>query len=111
MRQFKKIGFTLAFCTALAVSNLVQCQEPTGHDLMMKSDCMTCHKPDMRLVGPSFQEIAAKYKDQTDAADKLTDKVIAGGTGVWGQIPMMAHPNLPKEDVKKMVEWILAQQQ
>ena len=88
---------------------MAQCQEPAGHDLMMKSDCMTCHKVDARLVGPSFQEVAAKYKGQADATDKLADKIIAGGAGNWGQIPMMAHPALAKEDVKKMVEWILMQ--
>lgn len=109
MKQFKKVGFTFAFCTALVFAASAQAQETTGHDLMLKSDCLTCHKVDMRLVGPSFQEIAAKYKGQADATDKLADKVIAGGTGVWGQIPMMAHPTLAKEDVKKMVEWILLQ--
>ena len=109
MLRSKNIGFTLVFVSLLAFSLQVQCQEPSGHDLMMKSDCMTCHKVDMKLVGPSFQEIAAKYKGQADVVDKLTEKVIQGGTGNWGQIPMMPHPALAKEEVKKMVEWILSQ--
>lgn len=109
MKHLKKIGFTFVFCATLVFAALAQAQETTGHDLMLKTDCLTCHKVDMRLVGPSFQEIAEKYKGQADAPDKLVDKVIAGGTGVWGQIPMLAHPTLAKEDVKKMVEWILLQ--
>lgn len=107
----RKLNFAAPLLLALLVlfSPIVQGQAPTGHDLMMKSDCMTCHKLDMKLVGPSFQEMAAKYKGQADAVDKLVEKVIQGGSGNWGQIPMMPHPALAKEDVKKMVEWILAQ--
>lgn len=107
--RLKNLSAVFLLGSALIFSSLAQCQETTGHDLMTKSDCMTCHKLDMKLVGPSFQEIAAKYKGQAEATDKLVEKVIAGGTGNWGQIPMTPHPALAKEDVKKMVEWILSQ--
>ena len=101
----KLIGLTLMACLISTFS--FQNANATGEELMKKSDCFTCHKTDAKLVGPSFKEIAAKYK-ATDV-DSLADKVIKGGAGVWGQIPMTAHPALKKEDVKKMIEWILTQ--
>jgi cytochrome c len=78
-----------------------------GLTLIEKSDCMACHATRQKSVGPSFHEIALKYKDQPDIVDSLINKVIDGGSGVWGQSPMSAHPQLAKEDVEKMVGYIL----
>ncbi|MEO6453655.1 MAG: c-type cytochrome, partial [Ginsengibacter sp.] len=71
------------------------------------SDCYTCHKPLQPLVGPSFAAIAKKYKGQPGTVDKLTGKVIKGGGGVWGHVPMTPHTQLSKEDVAEMVRYIL----
>jgi cytochrome c len=77
-----------------------------GLALVAGSDCLTCHKADSKLIGPSYQEIATKYKE-TDT-DLLADKIVNGGSGVWGDIPMAAHPGLDKENAKKMVKYILS---
>lgn len=79
-----------------------------GKALIEGSDCRTCHKDDTKLIGPAYQEVAKKYAGQADAVDNLAKKVMAGGTGVWGQIPMAAHPALSEEDAKAMVTYILS---
>lgn len=78
---------------------------PEGLTLIQGADCLTCHKEDARLVGPSYQQVAAKYTEAD--IDMLADKIIAGGVGTWGQIPMTPHAGLSKENAKKMVEYIL----
>lgn len=77
--------------------------------LMQKSDCLVCHKTDQKLVGPSFREIADRYKDDPDAVKTLTEKVINGGSGAWGQIPMAPHANLSATEAEEIVKWILEQ--
>ncbi len=79
-----------------------------GKALIEASDCRTCHLDKDKLIGPSYIEVAKKYPN-TDANVKLlSSKVMAGGTGVWGQIPMVAHPNLSAEDAEAMVKYILS---
>lgn len=75
--------------------------------MLTDNGCMTCHARDKKVVGPSFVDIAAKYKDQDDATGKLTAKIQKGGSGVWGAIPMPPHPTLSDDDAKAMVQWIL----
>jgi cytochrome c len=76
-------------------------------ELAGKSNCMACHHIDKKLVGPSYQEIAARYKADGSAESKLAEKVKKGGSGVWGAIPMP--PNaLKDEDLRALVKWILA---
>jgi len=81
---------------------------PVGKDLISKSDCMSCHQEDKKIVGPSFLDIAKKYKADKKNIDYLSSKVIKGGKGVWGQIPMNAHPNLSKKNTDKIVTYILS---
>ncbi len=76
-----------------------------GLALEAKSDCATCHKLDDKLVGPSFREIAARYTEKD--IDMLAGKVIKGGAGNWGQVPMSAHPQLTEADAKTIVKYIL----
>ncbi|MFX1673888.1 c-type cytochrome [Paraburkholderia sp. A2WS-5] len=70
--------------------------------------CMGCHAVDRKLVGPSFKDIAAKYKGDAGAQGKLEKKVRDGGAGVWGAVPMPAHPRMSAGDVKDVVAWVLA---
>ncbi|MDC6131326.1 c-type cytochrome [Burkholderia gladioli pv. alliicola] len=70
--------------------------------------CMGCHAVDRKLVGPSFKDVAARYKNDPGAAAKLEKKVRDGGSGVWGVIPMPAHPGMSDADVKAVVKWVLA---
>ncbi len=79
-----------------------------GLDLAAKSDCFTCHKLNETSVGPSYAAVAAKYKGQPGIADSLAGKIIKGGAGVWGTVPMTPHPTLSKEDAKSMVAYIMS---
>ncbi len=76
-----------------------------GKQLIAGMDCLTCHKEDAKLVGPSYQDVAAKYTEAD--IDMLADKIINGGKGNWGEIPMTPHAGMSKENAKKMVEYIL----
>ena len=75
--------------------------------LMSKSDCKVCHQPNTKSVGPSFADISNKYKGQSGALDKLVKKVLEGGSGVWGEVAMAAHPALPVADAEVIVKYIL----
>ncbi|MDR5737031.1 c-type cytochrome [Caballeronia sp. LZ019] len=70
--------------------------------------CMGCHAVDRKLVGPSFQQVAQKYKGDAQANAKLAKKVKDGGAGVWGSIPMPSHPAMKDGDIKTVVAWVLA---
>lgn len=79
----------------------------SGQQIIETLDCTACHSVNERMIGPSYQEIAAKYSDKD--IEMLASKIIEGGSGVWGGVPMSAHPQVSKEDAKKMVEYILSQ--
>ena len=74
--------------------------------LAKKHNCLACHTTDKKLVGPSYKDVAKKYKGQNVAA-KLQEKVKKGGQGVWGPVPMPPNPAVPDKDIKELVEWIL----
>ena len=76
--------------------------------LAKKYNCLTCHATDKKLVGPSYQEVAAKYKGDAGAEAKLVAKVKNGGSGAWGQVPMPPNATVPDADIKTMVKWVLA---
>src|ERR1700761_125284 len=89
-------------------------QKPTaaelaqGKELLTKSDCLSCHKFDVKLVGPAYNDVAKKYPATEANYDLLANKVIKGGSGVWGQVPMVAHPNLSYDDAKKIIKYVLS---
>jgi cytochrome c len=62
-----------------------------------------------KIVGPAYKDVAKKYKSDAKAVEKLTAKVKNGGSGVWGAVPMSAHANLKEDQIKPMIQWILAQ--
>ena len=68
---------------------------------------MGCHAMDKKVVGPSYKDIAAKYKGQPDAVDKLVKKVRVGGGGVWGAVPMPGNNRISDADSKTVIQWIL----
>ena len=80
----------------------------TGYKLISASDCKSCHIIDKKSVGPSYRDIAQKYKGDASAVDKLAQKVIAGGGGVWGDHAMSAHPQISPNDAATMVKYILS---
>ena len=79
-----------------------------GKLLISQSDCRTCHRDDYKLVGPSFKEIAIKYAAQKTAVNYLSEKIIKGGGGVWGEVKMQPHPTITKTDARKMSKYILS---
>jgi cytochrome c len=78
-----------------------------GLNLIAKSDCFTCHKLREVLVGPPYGEVAKKYANTPENVNMLADKIVKGGQGVWGQVPMLPHSSISKEDAVKMVKYIL----
>ena len=77
-----------------------------GLNLIAKSDCFTCHKLRDVSVGPPYGEVAKKYANTPENINLLADRILKGSQGVWGTVPMLAHP-IPKEDAIKMVKYIL----
>ncbi|WP_221393758.1 ThuA domain-containing protein [Dyadobacter sp. NIV53] len=78
-----------------------------GKKLIEASDCKGCHSTDKKSIGPAYREVAAKYKGDGTAVERLTKKIISGGAGVWGETPMAAHPQLSASDAAEMVKYIL----
>ena len=76
-------------------------------DLAQKKNCMACHAVDKKVVGPGYKEVAAKYAGQPDAVDKLAQKVIKGGAGVWGPVPMPANAQVSEAEAKQLAQWIM----
>ena len=79
-----------------------------GKELISKSDCLACHRLQDKAVGPSYADVAAKYSYSKSAVQNLAGKIVSGGSGVWGQIPMTPHPNITSENAQKMVTYILS---
>jgi len=77
--------------------------------LAKKHACFACHTLDKKMVGPSYKEVAAKYRSDKEAAAKLAAKVKNGGQGVWGNVPMPPNAAVPDADIKALVGWILSQ--
>jgi cytochrome c len=78
-----------------------------GLGLLAKSDCLTCHKVDEKIVGPTYRDVANKYENTSDNIKMLAGKIIKGGTGVWGAEIMTPHPTVSQEDAEAMVKYIL----
>lgn len=79
-----------------------------GMELAQKKNCLACHDVATKKVGPAYKDVAAKYKADKTAEAKLAEKVIKGGTGVWGQVPMPAN-NVTPDEAKTLVKWVLSQ--
>lgn len=79
-----------------------------SEDLAKQKACLACHQADKKLVGPSYKDIAAKYKTDKDAEKKLAAKIRAGGVGVWGQVPMPANPAVSEAEAVTLAKWVLA---
>ena len=95
-------AMTAAFATFAAGPALADAE------LAQKKNCMACHAIDKKLVGPAYKDVAAKYAGQKDAVDKLAVKVLKGGSGVWGPVPMPANPQVTEAEAKQLVQWIMA---
>ena len=100
-------AFALIACGLIAsAASLPALANP---QLASAKNCMACHAVDKKLVGPSYKDVAAKYANQKDAVDKLSAKVIKGGAGAWGPVPMPANPQVSEAEARQLVSWILSQ--
>lgn len=93
----------------ITVGILVSVSAPSfaSREIASKNACMGCHAIERKIVGPSYKDIAAKYKGQPDAVDKLVKKVRVGGGGVWGAVPMPGNSRISDADSKTVIVWIL----
>ena len=99
----KKIAFALTL-TVAAIAPAMADQA-----LATAKNCMACHAVDKKLVGPAYKDVAKKYAGDKTAADKLAAKIMKGGSGVWGAIPMPANPQVNEAEAKKLAAWVLSQ--
>ncbi|MBL8512221.1 MAG: c-type cytochrome [Betaproteobacteria bacterium] len=98
---------TLMFVSSVAFAQDAKLNAKAAEALSETYACNECHQLDMKVVGPSLKEIAARYKTDKDAPTKLVEKIKKGGSGAWGQVPMPPN-NLKDEDLKTLVAWILS---
>jgi cytochrome c len=75
--------------------------------IIANSDCRTCHLIDEKNIGPAWRDVANKYADSANAIQYLSHKIINGGSGVWGQVPMAPHPNMSQEDAETLAKYVL----
>ena len=104
----KKTEETAAAPAATASNDLSANPDYTkGLALVAGSDCLTCHKTSEKNIGPAYKDVAAKYENTEENVKMLATKVIKGGSGVWGAVPMTPHPQISQEDAEAMIKYVL----
>jgi len=98
----------LPLSAAFVIACMLAAPAWANPQLAQSKNCMSCHQIDSKLVGPAYKDVAAKYAGQPDAAGKLAQKVMKGGAGVWGPVPMPANPQVNEAEAKQLVQWILS---
>ena len=91
----------------VALSAVVASPAFASADLAKQKNCLACHAADKKLIGPAYKDVAAKYAGQKDATAKLAQKIVKGGSGVWGAVPMPANPQVSEADAKALATWIM----
>jgi cytochrome c len=99
---------TILVVISLAAAALAS---PASADLQLanKKNCMACHQIDKKLVGPAYKDVAAKYAADKEAVGRLAAKIMKGGSGVWGPVPMPANPQVSEAEAKQLAAWVLTQ--
>ena len=92
---------------ALVAAAAVTAPALADQALATAKNCMACHATDKKLVGPAYKDVAAKYKDDKGAVDMLAAKIMKGGAGVWGPVPMPANAQVNEAEAKKLAAWVL----
>ena len=93
---------------AAAVAALASNAALANEQLAKEKNCLACHAVDHKVVGPAYKDVAAKYKGDKSAEGKLATKIMKGGGGVWGQVPMPANPQVSEAEAHKLTQWILS---
>jgi cytochrome c len=99
----KRSVLICAVCAALVSGSAL-----ANADLARARNCMACHSVGNKVVGPAFKDVAKKYVGQSDAEDKLAQKVLKGGSGAWGPVPMPANAQVSDAEAHTLVKWILS---
>ena len=103
----KALMVTIALAGSMLFAG--QANEDDAKALAQKSGCLACHSVEAKVLGPAYKDVAAKYKGDKGAEARLVAKVKAGGSGVWGPMPMPANsPQVKDEDIKTIVHWVLS---
>lgn len=99
-----------ALLAALVVGAVPAQPAQASEAIAKKARCVACHAIDKKMVGPAYRDVAAKYRGDADAPQRLAEKVRQGGAGVWGQVPMLPHPadRISDDDLKAVIGWVLA---
>jgi len=99
----------LLLIATLVAGSAISAEAMANAQLAKSKNCMACHSVDAKIVGPAFKEVAKKYAGQKDAEAKLTQKVLNGGAGVWGAVPMPANKGQVSEaEARELVKWVLS---
>ena len=105
----KSVILSIAMVGAFVANQAQAADAKAAEALAQKSGCLACHGVEKKVVGPSYKDVATKYKGDKGAEAKLVAKVKAGGSGVWGPVPMPANsPQVKDEDIKTIVQWVLS---
>jgi cytochrome c len=99
MKLLPLVTFALVFAATAPVF--------ASADLAQKKNCLACHQVDKKLVGPAYKDVAAKYAGDKEAANRLAQKIMKGGSGVWGPVPMPANPQVSEAEAKQLAAWVL----
>jgi cytochrome c len=96
--------------TLFALAAAVSITTPVLADqaLAQAKNCLSCHSIEKKIVGPAYKDVAKKYAGQKDAADKLASKIMKGGAGVWGVVPMPVNSQVNEAEAKKLANWVLS---
>ena len=92
----------------IVIASMAAAPARANPELAQKKNCMACHAIGQKVIGPAYKDVAAKYAGQPDAAPRLAQKVMKGGTGVWGAAVMPANPQVSEAESKQLVQWILS---
>jgi cytochrome c len=103
----KRYSIVLAVGLSVAGGAHAVLDNAAAEAMMKKNSCAACHEIDKKLIGPAFQDVAAKYRGYKGAADVLRDKVSKGGTHIWGEAAMPPNVLASDADIRELVDWIL----
>ena len=105
----KSVILSIAMVGAFVANQAQAADAKAAEALAQKSGCLACHSVQNKVVGPAYKDVAAKYKNDKGAEARLVAKVKAGGSGVWGPMPMPANsPQVKDEDIRTIVKWVLS---
>jgi len=93
---------------AMCALSLFAMSAHASPQLAKSKNCLACHAPDRKLVGPAYRDIAKKYANDKNAENAMVKKIREGGVGVWGPVPMPANPQVSADEARTLAKWVLS---